>query len=125
MNAEMRDEMLRPYLLDGSAYGGINRFRGLPVDVLEKLIFNGFVRLGRWNSCAGVQDLFLPFLLRHREFTAHGYAVSKERPDFRIEIEGVECDSPMAIETVIDFAKTFRRADDFFLSPAHARCWYD
>jgi hypothetical protein len=121
---DLRDALLQPYLL-GDPRGGIRRFKHVPLDLLEKLILHGFVRLGKWNSCPGVQDLFLPFLRRHPEFTAHGYAVSKERKDCRIDIEGVECDAPMAIETVIDFAKTFRFSDDFNLTPTHARCWYD
>lgn len=70
MDTELRDEILRPYLLDGSAKS-LNRFRGLPLAVLEKLVSHGFVHLGKWNQCAGVEALFLPFLRRHPEFTAH------------------------------------------------------
>lgn len=126
MNFELRDELVRPYILDGEIGGcGISRLKGVPLNVLEKLIVHGFVRLGEWNSCAGVQNLFLPFLLRHPDFTAHGYAVSKERQDSRIVIEGIECDAPMTMETVIDFANTFHRADEFSLSSSRARCWYD
>ena len=125
MDFELRDELLRPYVSDEATHGGISRFKSLPSGVLEKLIFHGFVHLGKWNSCPGVQTLFLPFLLRHPDFTAHGYAVSKEREDSRITIEGIECDASMTIETVIDFANSFRRADDFTLSPSRARCWYD
>lgn len=125
MNFDLRDQILQPYVVNGSTKGGITRFKGLPFNMLEELIFKGFVRLGSWNSCGGVEDLFLPFLMRHPDFTAHGYAVSKERPDFGIVIEGIECSSPLAIQTVVDFANTFRRADDFDLSLSHARCWYD
>jgi hypothetical protein len=125
MDLELRDELLRPYVSDGGTPGGISRFKGVPPNILEKLIFHGFVHLGKWNSCPGVQELFLPFLLRHPDFTAHGYAVSKERKDSRITIEGIECDASMTIETVIDFANMFRQADDFALSPSRARCWYD
>ena len=125
MDFELRDELLRPYVLEGGTYGSISRFKSVPIDLLEKLIFHGFVYLGKWNSCPGVQDLFLPFLQRHPDFTAHGYAVSKERQDSRITIEGIECAAPMTIETVIDFANSFRRADDFSLSSSNARCWYD
>jgi hypothetical protein len=125
MDLELRDELLRPYVLDGGTHGGISRFKGVPLSLLEKLIFDGFVYLGKWNTCAGVQDLFLPFLRRHPDFTAHGYSVSKERQDSRITIEGIECKASMKLETVIDFANTFRHADDFKLSSSHARCWYD
>jgi hypothetical protein len=125
MNFELRDELLHPYVSAEGSYGGISRFKNAPLDVLEKLILHGFVHLGEWNSCPGVQDLFLPFLLRHPDFTVHGYAISKERKDALITIEGIECNVSMTIETVIDFANTFRQADDFTLSPNRARCWYD
>lgn len=124
-DVDLRDELLRPYFADESEHGGIRRFNRVPLDLLEKLIFHRFVFLGKWNSCPGVQDLFLPFLRRHPEFTCHGYSVSKERRDCRIAVEGVECNAHMTIESVIDFAKTFRGADDFNLAPSHARCWYD
>ena len=78
MNFELRDELVRPYVLDYEIRGGINRLRGVPLNVLEKL--SSMVLCGWENgTVVRVQNLFLPFLLRHPDFTAHGYAVSKER----------------------------------------------
>jgi hypothetical protein len=125
MSIELRDEILQPYVCNGPELGDVYRFSRVPRDVLEKLIFHGFVHLGRWNNCAGVQDLFLPFLAKHPHFTAHGFAITKARQDCRLIVEGIECDVPLTIETVIDFANTFRKAEDFSLSASHARCWYD
>jgi hypothetical protein len=125
MNIELRDEILRPYISSGPKKS-LGRFRGLPLDALEKLVADGFVALGKWNSCAGVNSLFLPFLRRHHEFTAHGYALPKDRPDCRITVEGVECEKPMTDETIRDFSNTFSlHADEVKVSPSYAYCWFD
>jgi hypothetical protein len=125
MNIELRDEILRPYIPDGSMKS-ISQFRGLPLNVLEILVAHGFVHLGKWNSCAGVDSLFLPFLRRHPEFTAHGYALPEHRPDCRITIEGVECERPITDETVSDFTNTFSlHADEVKVSQSYAYCWFD
>ena len=125
MNIELRDEILRPYISNGPGKS-LSRFRGLPLDVLEKLVAHGFVALGKWNRCAGVDSMFLPFLRRHPEFTAHGYALSNDRPDCRITVEGVECEKAMTDETVSDFTNTFSlHADEVKVSPSYAYCWFD
>jgi hypothetical protein len=125
VNIELRDEILRPYI--PNALGkSLSRFRGLPLDVLETLVAHGFVALGKWNRCAGVDSLFLPFLRRHPEFTAHGYAVHKDRSDCRITIEGVECEKPMTDETVSDFTNAFSlHAEEARVSPSYAYCRFD
>jgi hypothetical protein len=125
MNIKLRDEILRPYISDGSTKSLI-RFRGLPLDVLEKLVTHGFVALGKWNRCAGVTSLFLPFLRRHPDFTAHGYALPEDRPDCRITVEGVECEKPVTDETATDFTNTFSQyADEVKVSTSRAYCWFD
>ena len=125
MNTKLRDEILAPYLSEGSTKE-FSYFGGLPLNVLEKLVSLNCIELGEWNNCEGVEDLFLPFLKEHPKFTAHGYALPEDRPDCRITIEGVECDAPMTIQDIIDFSNTFfRGADDISLSPVYAYCWYD
>jgi hypothetical protein len=123
-DTQLRDEILAPYS-EQMSRGGIARFKGVPLDVLQRLIDLGFVYMGKWNACPGVADLFLPFLKKNPLFTSHGYAVSGERKDSRIDVEGVESAASLTRGEIIDFANTFRRADDFDLTADHARCWYD
>jgi hypothetical protein len=123
-DTQLRDEILASYA-DQNSSGGITSFRGLPQEVLRQLIDHGFVYMGKWNSCPGVTDLFLPFLMRNPDFNAHGYAVSGERKDCRVTIEGVERTAPLTMEEIVDFENSFRRADEFQLTANHARCWYD
>ena len=116
--------MLQPFYREAES-GGLRYFSGLSLDVLEALIREDFVEMGPWNTCDGVEELFLPFLRRNPKFTAHGYAVMPGRPDLRVTIEGVEQDGPMTTDEIIDFALTFRGADEMDLDPDWARCWYD
>ena len=123
-DTQLRDEILGPYS-DKKPRGGIVIFSGVPLGILQRLIDLGFVEMGQWNACPGVTDLFLPFLKKNPLFTAHGYAVSGQRKDSRITVEGVERSASLTKEEIIDFANAFRRADDFEVTADHARCWYD
>lgn len=93
--------------------------------VLDQLITNGFVEMDAWNDCPGVAQVFLPFLRRHPSFTAHGYAVSWERGDTRITVEGIEKAHTLAKDEINDFTSTFNGADEIQLTDNYARCWYD
>ena len=105
--------------------GGLRDFTGLPLEVLRRLIAGNFVELDDWNGCPGVAKAFLPFMERHPEFLAHGYAVSWERDDARVTIEGIEKTGSLTMGEVIDFANTFAGADEMQLTDDYARCWYD
>jgi hypothetical protein len=124
MNYELRERLLKPYY-EKEKIGGLRCFTCLPLNVLEELISHNFVEMEEWNCCDGVAKLFLPFLRRHPQFSAHGYAVLEGREDTRITIEGVECSALLTIDEIIDFARTFRGADDMALYDDYADCWYD
>jgi predicted CoA-binding protein len=64
-------------------------------------------------------------LKTHPAFTAHGYAVSPERPDCRVTIEGIEKAGRLTTEEVIDIVNDFRGADELEITSDYARCWYD
>ena len=124
MNYELREKLLEPYYSDGEL-GGLRYFTDLPLNVLDELISLNFVEMEEWNCCDGVTKLFLPFLRRNPQFTTHGYAVMPERKDIRVTIEGVEHSAMLTMDELIDFATTFRGADEMELAPDYARCWYD
>lgn len=124
MQDNLRETLLAPYS-EQSEFGGIRYFRGVPLNVLQQLINRRCVEMGAWNECRGVAALFLPFLETHPGFTAHGYVVSSERPEFRVTVEGIEKADLFTKEEVIDFAYAFRGADEFELASDYARCWYD
>jgi hypothetical protein len=124
MQDNLREMLLAPYS-EQSEFGGIRYFRGVPLKVLQQLIDHRFVEMGPWNDCGGVAALFLPFLKAHPDCTAHGYAVSPERPDCRVTIEGIEKAGELTKEEVIDIANAFRGADELEITSDYVRCWYD
>jgi len=124
MNYELREKLLEPYYDEGES-GGLRYFPCLPTSVLDELISHNFVEMEEWNCCDGVAKLFLPFLHRNPQFTAHGYAVMPGREDIRVTIEGVEHSALLTMDELIDFAMTFRGADEMDLAVDYARCWYD
>jgi hypothetical protein len=124
MNYELREKLLEPYYSEGEG-GGLRYFTSLPLNVLEELISHNFVEMEEWNCCDGVTKLFLPFLRRNPQFTVHGYAVMPVREDIRVTVEGVERSAVLTMDEIIDFATTFRGADEMELAPDYARCWYD
>jgi len=69
--------------------------------------------------------MFLDFMMEHPKFKAFGYAVSNNRDDYRITIEGLEAKDKLSAEDISDFAKVFSDADEFELTRRSARCWYD
>jgi hypothetical protein len=124
MNYALRDATLENYCSE-TEVGGIRRFGGLPLVVLQALIDQHFVDLSEWNNCPGVADMFLPFLKRNPQFTAHGYVVLSSRDDTGVTVEGVEKSGHLTKAEIIDFANTFHRADEIHLTTDYARCWYD
>ena len=119
MQDNLRETLLAPYSAQ-SELGGIRYFRGVPLNVLQQMIDLRCVELGPWNECGGVAALFLPFLKAHPACTAHGYAVSPERPDCRVTIEGIEKVGRLTTEEVIDLANSFRGADELEITSDYA-----
>jgi len=124
----LRENILSPHYRE-QEIGGARYFAGLSLNELEKLIKLGFVERGPWNSCDGVDDMFIPFMRRHPGFTAHGYAIAPQRKDCRITVEGVEKEGASTLTELADFAITFKNADEMNIDPdqdcSYLRCWYD
>ena len=129
MDISLREKILAPHYKKEERYGDVRYFTGLPLDALEKLIEAGVVEMEPWNECPGVEESFLPFMRRNRDFTAHGYSVSPDRLDCRLTIEGVEKEGRYTEAELVDFAMTFRYADEFTIDDdpdgQYLRCWYD
>ena len=122
---KIRDSMLdrTTSLNDGGRYD-IFWFEGLKAETLEKLIQMGFADPQDAQNDAPDIGTILAFLKRNPSFTAHGYAVTPHRTDYRISLEGVEANFADKSE-VIDFVDLFRRADDFRISDDYQYAWFD
>ena len=107
--------------------GGIRRFEIAP-SVMEKLIDEGFVDItDRHNDSPSIEDYmqFFRFVAKPELWKIIGYAVSHERDDYRVSVDGCETESNLNISDLTAFATLFRFADEFELTPYNVRCWFD
>lgn len=128
-DANARDMILfgKPYEVD-NYHGGIRYFNNLSLENLEKMVGLQMISPSEsQQSDSPTTEDFLNFAKGHGHVTFHGYAVSPDRNDYRVTIEGVEVapDDPANsdISFVRAFFEAFRWADEFHMVPLY--CWYD
>ena len=105
--------------------GGIREFENVHADTIKKLVSLGYADLqARYNNCPTLKT-FIDFCERYPEFSLHGFAVSNDRDDCRIDVEGVYLGEPVDNGThrLLDWTKIFRRADEKDLDTGWI--WYD
>jgi len=124
MNEERRNELLK--LNTGVDYQrfDMERFEDLTVEDFGTLLAEKFIDPRDKQNKAPTAIEFYRFMQRYPQFKAHGYAVSKDRIDYRITIEGLQ-GVTMSDEGVQMFANTFTNADDFRIDGGYCYCWYD
>lgn len=126
-----KDWQTRDTLLFGDAeieaykYGGCRRFSSADVETIRTLMEFGYIDPDDCQNCSPYAGDILAFLESHPCFTAHGYAVSPDRADYRITLEGVELRGTYDSDTFIDFLELFRFADEFMVGTDFLYCWYD
>lgn len=124
-----RDQLLFGQDYDEDMYGGgIRRFDGLWAVDARELIKLGFLNPHDAQNYSPTAEEFIRFMesgVGH-PITAHGYAVSQQRGDCRVTIEGIEyaCAETMSWDQIEAFL-TFRHADEFELDEHRFYCWYD
>jgi hypothetical protein len=117
-----RDEILEQFWTS-DWFGGIRRFERLPIAVVLVLGNEGFLDPeDRQNDAPSLGEI-TKFMALYPEFTAHGYAVTKDRQDYRVTFEGVQ-GTPRSAEAVQVFTEMFRFADDFVLGN-ECYAWFD
>lgn len=127
MNESERDNILSKFF-SRSYSGGIRSFSNVDVDTVKKLFELNFIDPNEsQNSSPTTKEIF-DFMVDWPECTVHGYAVSKDRRDYRVSFEGIECDDPELLsdaDFMRDFTNLFRNADSFDLTKTRAYCWFD
>jgi hypothetical protein len=106
--------------------GGIARFISLTVEKLEELIKRNFLNLDdKQNEAPTIQE-FYELMKKYPCVKAHGYAVDKERSDYRISIEGLHhVGNDISKELQLDFMKLCRKADDLTCTDKKLYSWWD
>jgi len=124
-----KDQHIRDIILgiENQKYlGGIARFVSLTIERLEELIENTFVNLDDKQNEAPTIREFYEFMKKYPCVKAHGYAVDKNRNDYRISIEGLHhVGNDISKELQLDFMKLCRKADDLTCTEKKLYSWWD
>lgn len=118
-----RDMILFGFFDKEDYYGGSMDFSDLHVDRLKKLVELGYADVEECQNNSPTIGDFIEFCDAYPEFTLHGYAITNERDDCRVTIEGVDLGKPVDDKAIKDFVEMFRFADDFNLETGYV--WYD
>lgn len=102
-------------------------FEGLTYENAIALIDEGFLDENDSQNESPTAREFVDFMAKHKEITAHGYAVTPDRSDCRVTIGGLESNyaGNAEVTTVVDFVNLCKYADDLTITPTSLYCWYD
>jgi hypothetical protein len=100
-------------------------FRGMTLDTLKLLFAENFIDPEDSQNCAPEAAMMLEFMEAHPGVTAHGYAVSHKRDDYRVTIEGLEYDGEADTALVREFAWFANGADELTLTDRRLYFWFD
>ena len=125
-NVDVRDMMIfgEPYNKE-KYLGGCRHFNKMSLTTLNKLIEKNFADINDCQNCAPSIGEIKRFLKRNPECWCHGYAVSTDRDDYRVSIEGVQYQGTVGKDLIIDFVNTFRYADELEVGEYGIYCWFD
>lgn len=114
--------------------GGCAWYKGLHLVVLRELIANGYADPDETQNASPTISEFADLMEKHPLMTAHGYAVSLERDDYRFSVEGV-AGIVEGVAGLFDVLQLCREADEFDVEqtapPEHMveafkfRAWWD
>ena len=112
--------------VDGDNWlGGTRFFSKLSLEQLEELVDNNFIDLQDAQNCSPTVEEFLEFMKEHAQFTAHGYAVSHNRDDYRASLEGIEFKGKVSKNLMKDFIDLCRHADEIVCEDNKLFAWWD
>jgi len=92
--------------------GGTESFDNMDVNTLGLLIEEGYADPEMEQNGSPTTKEFYNFMLKHPDIKAHGYAVSPDRDDYRMTIEGLSGEHTEDMETINDFVNLCRWADE-------------
>ncbi len=106
-------------------YGGCINFEGLNKKRFDLLLEENFIDPDDSQNESPTAKEFKDFMDRYPDVTAHGYAISPDRCDCRITIEGISYNGSVSKEMMKDFIDMCRYADEFVCENNCLYCWYD
>lgn len=123
-DADTRDKLIFGEVNPEAYSGGIRYFDSMTLATIQDLFAKGFINADDKQNDAPNAGEIKAFIERYPEYTAHGYAVSPTRWDYRVTFEGVTKDAPAdSVEELKDFTELFKDAEE--INTAIMDCWYD
>lgn len=108
-----------------SNIGKIIKFKNLSFNKLKTLKQQNFLDPNETQNDSPTIQEIMDFMEINPKFTAHGYAISPNRDDYRISIEGVYLQGGYTKKELKNFTKLFNDADDFQIKDTELYAWYD
>lgn len=98
--------------------GGVRRFKGITLPQVKELIEKGYLNPeDQQNFSPTVAEMvdFVTVLDHSEDWLFEGYAVSPDRADCRVTLDGLYCNCPVDIsyDDMVAFVNFARLADDF------------
>jgi len=104
--------------------GGVRHFEWLDYTTIKRLMDEDFLDPDDCYNNSPTAKEFADFLEGYKDFTAFGYAISPERADYGVTIEGIESDRTFKLlAEAEEFIHLCRFADSFSLHTPYA--WWD
>lgn len=106
--------------------GGTRRFDGASVEQIELLIKENFINENSSHNGSPTNKEFLDFMKQYPSSKAHGFAISIDRCDYGMVIEGLEMDAN-SIDEIDAFSNFCRCPTTLSIdeNKLHAYSWWD
>lgn len=85
-----REIILNPYYDEFGWRFGKRDFSEIPLNMLKQLTKRNYLKLKERQNESPTTEEFMSFMKKWPGVRAHGYAISRLRPDARVTIEGLE-----------------------------------
>ena len=112
--------------LDSPKYiGGLEKFEDLKADQLEVLVKENFIDPNYKYRSAPTIQTFLDFMKTHEDVWAHGFAITTDREDARVVIEGLMYYGKSTDELKKDFKQFCSGAADLRIEKDELYSWFE
>lgn len=100
-------------------------FENVGLETLQRLVELKFLNPEETQNASPTAQEFMDFMSDFPQCSAHGYAISRKRPDYRVTLEGLFCKAEDVTKDLRSaFSEEFADADE--LDVDHdLRCWWD
>lgn len=130
-NAQERDKILFGFYDENAYWGGCRNFERVTPEEIKTCIERGFADPQEDQNGSPTIREFLDFAENVSDesvVTFAGYVITKERPDYRMNIDAVDL-STTNMDDVVKFANEFHYADEFEIKKIgdqmEAGAWWD